>query len=81
MNFSLIPMPAAQELALNYVPSASSNRLAVALYLLALLFMFQLSPEGRSADVPTDAAETALLAEASCDDCIQTTLSPRPTKD
>ncbi|WP_120075933.1 hypothetical protein [Aurantiacibacter odishensis] len=81
MNFSLIPMSAAEELALDYAPSASSNRLPAVLYPVALFFVFQLSADGRSADVPSDTAGMALFAEASCEDCIPTPIPTRQTKD
>ena len=84
MNFSLIPMPACEELAMGYVPSLGSSggqtmrepisfRVIAALYLL-LLLTFQLPSEGASPDVQSRAVETASLAEASCEACVLTPL-------
>lgn len=81
MNFSLIPMPAAEELTQGYTPSAGGNRMTAVLYLLVLLFMFQLPPDGRSAELPRDSTQAASLAQASCADCIQTPRSSDHTKD
>lgn len=79
MNFSLICLAQDEELALDYAPSVSSNAVPVVLYILALLFMAQLSADGRSTDVSSGTAATPLLAEAFCEDCIETPLPSRQT--
>lgn len=90
MNFSLIPMPASEELATGYIPLVSGNRsvgepisfrVIAALYLLALLVIIQIPSGDPSPDAQSDAAEAATLAEASCDDCTQTSLPLRQKKD
>lgn len=90
MNFSLIPMPASEELAMGYVPLASGNRsidepisfrVIAPLYLLALLVLFQFPSGDPSPDAQSDAAGAPTLAEASCEDCPQTSLLLRQKKD
>ena len=90
MNFSLIQMPASEELALGYVPLAVSNRsigepisfrMIAALYLLALLVISQIPSGDPSPDAQSDAAKAATLAEASCEDCTLTSLPLRQKKD
>ena len=85
MNFSLIPMPASEELAMGYVPTLGSSdrhsmgepisfRVIAALYLLALLLIFQFPSDNPSPDAQSGTAETASLAEASCEACVQAPL-------
>lgn len=76
MNFSLICMAQDEELELDYAPSVSSNAVPAVLYMMALFFMVQLSVNGPSSDVSSGG-----VAEAFCEDCIETPLSSRQTKD
>ena len=86
MNFSLIPMPACEELAMGYVPTLSSSdrhtmgepisfRVIAVLYLLAPMLLFHLPSDNPSPDAQSGPAETASLAEASCEACVQAPLS------
>ena len=85
MNFSLIPMPAIEELAMGYVPSDSSSRAIgepisfraiAALYLFALLGLFLFASETSSTDVQTKSISAAAPSAASCPDCARMPLSP-----
>ncbi len=87
MNLSLIPAP--EELAIVYDPSTSSSRTigepiavrVIAVLYLLLLVTFQLPPDGRPPDAPSNAAATAPVAEDSCEECIRVPLYSRQTKD
>lgn len=86
MNFSLIPMPASEELAMGYVPPIGSSdrhtmgepisfRVVATLYLLLLLIL-QFPSDDPWPDAQSGAAETASLAESSCEGCAQPSLPP-----
>ena len=90
MTISLIAMPAAEELAMDYfAPDGVSHkqrdsaafRKIAGLYLLMLLLIFQFPSGARSADAQSGAAEAGTLAEFPCEDCIQPPLSPHQIKD
>jgi hypothetical protein len=90
MNFSLVPMPACEELAMGYVPSNSSSRptgepvsfrVIAALYLFALLAIFMFASETSSPDVQTKSVSAAAPSAASCPDCTRMPLSPSQPKD
>lgn len=68
MTFSLIAMPAAAELAMDYLPPEGVSRehgdfvalrKIAGLYLLMLLLIFQFPSGARSAEAQSDAAEAA----------------------
>ena len=84
MTISLIAMPAAEELAMDYFPPDGASREhgdfvtfrnIAGLYLLMLLLIFQFPSGARSADAQSGAAEFP------CEDCIQPPLSPHQIKD
>ena len=90
MTFSLIAMPAAEELAMEYFPPDGVSRehgdfvafrKIAGLYLLILLLIFQFPSGARSADAQSGAAEAGTLAEFPCEDCIKPPLSPHQIKD
>ena len=90
MTFSLIAMPAAEELTMDYCPPDGVSRehgdfvafrKIAGLYLLILLLIFQFPSGARSADAQSGEAEAGTLAEFPCEDCIQPPLSPHQIKD
>lgn len=90
MTISLIAMPAAEELAMDYFPPDGVSREhgdfvtfrnIAGLYLLMLLLIFQFPSGARSADAQSATAEAGTLAEFPCEDCIKPPLSPHQIKD
>lgn len=93
MNFGLIPMPASEELAMAYAPSASFGanhiagdpipfRVIAVLYLLTLLIIFQFPSGEPSPEVQAATAEHGATVEiTSCPGCIRAPLSTHETKE
>ncbi|MEW4468957.1 hypothetical protein AB1K62_14115 [Parasphingorhabdus sp. JC815] len=90
MTFSLITLPAAEELAMDYFPPDGVSREhgdfvvfrnIAGLYLLMLLLIFQFTSGARSADAQPGAAKARTPAEFPCEDRIQPPLSPHQIKD
>ncbi|ASK88838.1 hypothetical protein [Sphingorhabdus sp. SMR4y] len=90
MTFSLIAMPAAEELAMDHFApdgvshkqrdSAAFHKIA-GLYLLMLLLIFQFPSGAGSADAQASAAEAVAPVEFRSEDCIQPPRSPHQIKD
>ena len=90
MTISLIAMPAAEELAMDYFPPDGASREhgdfvtfrnIAGLYLLMLLLIFQFPSGAGSADAQASAAEAVGPVEFRSEDCIQPPRSPHQIKD
>ncbi|VWX58335.1 hypothetical protein [Sphingorhabdus sp. 109] len=90
MTFSLIAMPAVEELAMDHFApdsirhkqrdSGAFHKIA-GLYLLMLLLIFQFPSGAGSADAQASAAETVAPAQFPSEECIQPPLSPHQIED